>query len=264
MKTIENPNLSIIVSGPCNGKCLFCFWKPEKIMSGYLKRLSEVLDGLPEQFDRISLTGGEPTISSYLKPILKTILGRRARWPKVVLTTNGSNLKLEMMTQFMGIVDHVNISRHDIDDEKNKEIFQTEVVPDAKLLLWKVMNLNIAGIDVTANCVIQNPEQPGSIKRYVEFARKVGFSTVCFRKEHKEGRDLSPTKQELVFSHYKPVSETSCPVCRSKTQIIDGATVIWTASIPEPSEGLDLIYEAVFHPDGTLSADWNKNIILEL
>lgn len=27
----SNPNLSIILPGPCNCKCKFCFWKEQKV-----------------------------------------------------------------------------------------------------------------------------------------------------------------------------------------------------------------------------------------
>lgn len=262
MRTIDDPNLSVIVPGPCNGKCGFCFWKHEEVIDGYFKRLKNVLDSLPEQFNKISLTGGEPTISKYLPPILRVIGDRRDRWKKVVLTTNGTGLKPGSIEQFDGAVDHVNISRHSEWNKDNDKIFGAEM-PSGDLIECRIARLNKMGIDVTANCVIQSDVQP-RVSPFITWAKSVGFSSVCFRKQHSEGCDLSPTTQENDYTEYKHIAESSCPVCRTTTQLIHGIKVFWSLSIPEPSEGLDLIYEAVLHPDGTLSADWGKNIELEL
>lgn len=261
MRTIMDPNFSIVVPGPCNGNCSFCFWKPEEMATKYIGWLAQVLDRLPFQFDKISLTGGEPTLSKHLTDILAMISTRRKRWKKVVLTTNGANLTEKLINHMEGIVDHVNISRHDIVDDVNYRLFGHASMPRSVTLIHTIERFNRIGIDVTANCVIHPNTRPSE---YIRWAKRVGFSAVCFRKPHKKGCDLKPTSQEEIYEQRKPISESSCPVCRSKTQLIHGINVIWTASIPEPSEGLDLIYEAILHPDGTLSADWSKNIELEL
>jgi len=170
------------------------------------------LDSMPSQFRQISLTGGEPTLSHYFLPITGILRQRRDRWPKIVLTTNGTNLRnSEIRTEIEDVVDHINISRHAVDDNENFKIFGTKTVPDQNVLYYTIGEMNAIGIDVTANCVIQNNKQPG-VKKYLEFAKKMGFSAVCFRKRHGNNINLSPTSQENGYSHYKSVHESECPV----------------------------------------------------
>jgi DNA-binding cell septation regulator SpoVG len=95
--------------------------------------------------------------------------------------------------------------------------------------------------------------------------RDVGFSEICFRKAHTETSDLKPTETERLVSAFKIAQHSECPVCRSDLRIIEGMQTWWTASIAEPSDLMvDKMYEAVFHPDGKLYADWSKNIEIEL
>lgn len=265
METIADPNFSIVLPGPCNGKCHFCFWKREDAKyelspEVFSMRLDYILQRLPSQFRQISITGGEPTMSPCFKSVLNVIRHRKARWPKVVLTTNGTGLRPDV-NRFQDVVDHVNISRHGASDVVNNRIFGT-IMPPLGLIECKIARLNRLGVDVTANCVLS----PTLLHcdNFIKCMRGVGFSSVCFRKPHEEGCTLDPTPEEKLYKDWKVTGEYSCPVCRTKTQIIQGVTVSWKASIPEPSEGLDLIYEAILHPDGTLSADWRKNIIIDL
>jgi MoaA/NifB/PqqE/SkfB family radical SAM enzyme len=273
LETITSPNFSIILPGPCQCHCDFCFWERSNLELNprqYADRLEEVLNGLPEQFWQCSITGGEPLLSPVLFTVLKMV---RARFDKVVFTTNGGipvgknyENKLTLMKAIPALaecVDHVNISRHDRDDNTNSAIFGTEMMRSGYLGRCVIM-LNQYGIQVCNNCVL--PKNRGfHTNGHIKWARETGFSSVCFRKPHEENCDLSPTPQEQEYRNWKVVNHSECPVCRSDTQIIEGMPVIWTASIPEPQDVMgDTIYEAVFHPDGELTADWSKNIELDV
>jgi len=263
MDTIVDPNFSIVLPGGCNGRCKFCFWKEEKFNPhGFLNGLSDALTGLPEQFWKISITGGEPTLSPIIDEVLNMIREVKERWPKVVFTTNGAELERTAF-KLKGVVDFVNISRHDINDNKNYEIFGTDrMIPTMEEIVGHNAALNRHGIETTANCVLRPDLDP---REYIKFAGPMGFSAVCFRKPHVEGCTLEPTEQERAFNDHTPIGESSCPVCRSKTQLIRGMRVVWQTSIPEPSDIMpDEIYEVVLHPDGELYADWSKRIPLEI
>jgi hypothetical protein len=45
-------------------------------------------------------------------------------------------------------------------------------------------------------------------------------------------------------------------VCRNTTQTINGTTVVWKASVEEPSKDLGMIYEVVYNENGKLTSDW--------
>ena len=127
MKIIkDNPNFSILLPSTCNASCKFCFWNRDTTCSdNYLELVRSQLNNIPDIFDQISLTGGEPTRSKYFAPVLDMI--DKNRWKKVVLTTNGNNLMVHKDS--LNKIDFINISRHHWDDAENYKIFGTETVP---------------------------------------------------------------------------------------------------------------------------------------
>ena len=253
--TVSNPNFSIVMPGGCNGKCDFCFWEKTKTCKNYTEKLSEVLENLPEQFNQISITGGEPTISPYFENVLNII--DRDRYRKVVLTTNASNLS-KVMNMLEGRVDHVNISRHHFKDEINNSVFKTQM-PSSDSLKKMIRDLNKIGIDVTFSAVLnENLNTKKDIKEYIKFSKDCGATKVFFRKQH---GNLDPSKAEQSFENYKS-EEFRCPVCRTKVQLIEGMNVEWKSSLIEPSNEINKIFELIFNENGKLTKDWEgKNII---
>lgn len=249
----EQPNLSIVLPGPCNAKCKFCFWDREdtKVPSDYLSTLDFILSNLPPQFNQISLTGGEPTLS----PVFYEVLDRipKSRYNKVVLSTNGVNLGNVSKHSLFKKVDFINISRHHWEDRENAKIFGTGTVPSSVRIRKFIREIPQP---ITLNCVIPAKlSDQGFIKSYLYFAMSVCAKNVAFRKEH---GTLAPTKAEESFKAVKGF-EGGCPVCRYKTQNIYGIWVTWKASVSEPSKKLKGIYELVYKPTG-LSADWEGKL----
>lgn len=255
--TINNPNFSIVVPGGCNGKCDFCFWQKTKPCGNYINKLTETLNNLPSQFYQISLTGGEPTISPYLKSILETIDKRN--FTKVVLTTNGSKL-LDVIPMLEGKVNHINISRHHYEEDLNNNVFKTKMISNRQLK-HVIAELNKVGIDVTLSAVLnENLNNKSQIKEYIDFAHRMGATQVFFRKPH---GTLEPTSVEKAFESYKG-SEYHCPVCRTKTQLIEGMHVAWKASLEEPSSVMSKIYELIYHEDGSVTKDWEGKLNVDV
>lgn len=273
LETVESPNFSVILPGPCTAHCSFCFWRRDKKELDnrkFMERLKEVISKLPPQFTKCSITGGEPTLSPVVRQALYPL---RHRFDKLVFTTNGANFfgVLPRNPKSIGhtiadVCDFVNISRHSISDEENCRIFGARM-PTSEKVREIIETCNRRGVPVCANCVLPSRQILASFNAdaFIQWAKLIGFSSVCFRKPHEEGCDLKSTIFECQFMDYKKTNESFCPVCRSTHQLIHGIEVVWSASIPEPSEGMgDVIYEAVLHPDGTLSADWSKNLEIEL
>jgi len=293
LNTIADPNFSIILPGPCNANCAFCFWKRDENenaeISNYMLKLDALLSKLPKQFTQVSLTGGEPTISKHLPSVLNVLRDHRKQFNKVVLTTNlvrpitlrKDERIQEFVRQFSGVVDYVNVSIHHNVTETNKKILRVKdgnITPDTEMLKKFINKMNIIGIPVNANCVLTNNLVhdwlegaarwiflKSSIDDYITEIKRLGFSSISFRKPHTKDSGLEPHPAEVAFQNRKVVMESKCPVCVAKTQIIDGMYVTWKRSVAEPSDSMpDLIYELVYHPDETLAADWSKNIIVEV
>lgn len=251
-ETILNPNFSIVVPGGCNGSCDFCFWKQSKVCENYTTKLVETLNSMPSQFYQLSLTGGEPSLSPYLNSILESI--DRKKWTNTVLTSNGTNL-LKFIPKLKGKIDHVNISRHHYDDEINESVFKTSSVPNSDKLKILVKELNKVGIDVTYSAVItEGLNDKESIEKFIKYANSQGVYQVFLRKQH---GTLDPSEAEKAFEHL-PSESHDCPVCRNTTQKIGKTTVVWKASLEEPSKELGMIYEVVYNENGVLTSDWEQ------
>lgn len=268
--TISNPNLSIIAPGPCNMKCGFCFWERDpgemNDLTSYMAKLSECLKKLPPQFTQVSITGGEPTLCSIIDEILSEI-GASGRFNKVVLTTNGTKLQELINGGSLRFVTNINISRHSIYNVVNNVVFginpNAEILPSIVELGLLNVQLNRLGIETCCNAVIGIATEP--VSDFIAGMRLAGFTETTFRKQHTSDSNLSPTDYEFSVAHHKIIAHSECPVCRSDLRIINGMKTWWTASIAEPSDVMtDKVYEAVFHPDGKLYADWSKNIEIEL
>lgn len=259
----DEPNFSIVMPGSCNCNCSFCFWKEQSADEKYLENLEEALKCLPEDFYQVSITGGEPTLSPYFAEVV-SLCSKYFR--KIVVTTNGTNLEkyIQLLRNIQWHTNdyhhpvrvYVNISRHHHDESINQEIFGTDSVPDAADLIDLNHQLNKAGIPVNVNCVLtEHMENHIDIIKFINQSKELYFSSVAFRKQH---GDLEPSDQERQFDEYVAINEGFCPVCRSKTQLINGVEVYWKSSIAEPVEELpsDMVYELVFHPNTDLTADW--------
>lgn len=243
----EEANFSAVLPGGCNARCEFCFWSRSECESPlYVQQLAWYLDRL--NVNQISLTGGEPCISPVLRDVLG-VLDRRDL--KVVLTTNGHGL-LAMIPHMEGVVDHINISRHDASDSVNNFVFDTASVPQRGELKKLCSVANMAGIDVTLNRVVL-PDWDSSVEFYdfVNFSQDVGASALTIRKDYR-GDCLNMTPVESGLGYVG--KERSCPVCVTTSYVINGLPVHFKRSLEETDS--DGLHEFVYHPDGRLTSDW--------
>jgi MoaA/NifB/PqqE/SkfB family radical SAM enzyme len=248
----KTPNFSIIMPGDCNANCNFCTWKRcENESPDFLKNLEHTLDDMKEVITQVSITGGEPTLSPVFKEVLDILRGRGL---KVVLTTNGSGLRQSFFSRMRGVVDHLNISRHHEHDDSNMRIFSTKGIPSVLQLTYLCSAANVNGIDVTLNQVIDDSSELYSLVSFVSFAKRVGATAVCFRKNH----SLNSLDKTLAEREMKIIGfEERCPVCVTNTYLIKGMYTYLKTSLEEPSEHINEVFEFVFQPDGILYEDWN-------
>ena len=261
-----DPNLSIILPGGCSASCYFCFGQMEGDQpADYMAQVTKVLQDAPAAFWQLSLTGGEPTESPYLEWLLKTIDPKR--WGKVVLSTNGYEGRV--LGFDLSGVHHINLSRHDIEDNDNRYVYGCEGMPDVDDLKRIIGELHRRAVDVTLNAVLRFVDQDDHqdvvwVADYIQMAREVGASAVTFRKESREGSSLAPPVQIEAYHDHAAVRESSCPVCWSKTIIVDGLPITWKSSLWEPSDDLDDVYELIVQPTGKLTMDWRGSKVVRI
>ena len=250
---IVDKNFSIVTPGGCNANCIFCTDShTRKAAKDYIPNLINTLNRLPRSFESCSITGGEPTTSKSLLSILALVRARGFK--RVVLTTNGTRL-LALAPALEGLVDHVNVSRHSVQDDENAVIFGTDKVPSTDTLSRAISALSARRIDTTLNVVYTDHNDNLDVSSYVSYAKWVGAGAVCFRYDHSLGC-VAETGLERRFSEWKRVQESSCPVCRTHTIIYNGMRVIFKASASEPSNDMGEVYEVIYHITGKLTTDW--------
>lgn len=248
----ETANFSIILPGSCNAKCSFCFWKRSSAESPmFAQQLTWFLAALGPKVTQISLTGGEPTLSPVFDDVIAALRNRSET--KIVLTTNGAALK-EKLPLISGVVRHINISRHAIDDVENRSIFGTITVPTKADIAELCDMANTLNIDVTLNKVVPHDyADMDEFKLFVEFAKSVGASSVSFRKDYSvNSLEATPLEKHLGRAGIT----RSCPVCVTNSYLFRGIPVHFKMSLEEPSGVLPYIYEFIYHPDGRLTEDW--------
>ena len=148
----------INVTNKCNAKCSFCAntWHKE-YRDLDLDFLKEILDIIQNSIHRISISGGEPLIEpNKLEEVLKIVNSYNRM---ITLNTNGKFLKdnIEMLNKYK--IDSIQISRHHYEDEKNNEIFKTEVLP------LEEINTIDSKAELNINCLL--------IKNYIDSKEEV-------------------------------------------------------------------------------------------
>lgn len=283
-KYYSNAQMSLYVTKKCNANCGFCMNKYEKRFckalelddSNYLKALNNVLDTLKLVNPPITITGGEPTKSMRLVPILRLINNKGYRFR--TFSTNGTGLldRYEGKTILSHIlennaINNINISRMVIDDENNKKIMR---INQSNELIRKVFTFGkINNMDMRLSCSLQKGgvENLNDILEYNDYYEKIGIDTIIFRELipinncRKEYND-SIIKIDKIFESIKNDSRFKY------IKTLDG--MYYNVYIYRYKDKLvkcyqekrdlgkkiddDIIREFVFYPDGNLDSGWNK------
>lgn len=306
-RVYSNVNLSIFTDDYCNANCKFCvaqlrfenkgkMHKKSKIASDdeYLSRLDDILNRLRPLNPSISITGGEPTKSRRLVPILRLI--EKYGYRKRTLTTNGSGLFdiVEGKSILQHITDnhfqHLNISKAHFDEEINKHIMQYEN--------GYCSNDDIARIAIFAkannlrprmSCLLlkEGINDMNGIIRYLDYYNSLYIDNVIFRetmdydeqamKNHdkmaylknnkvylndiwkcidKDNR-FTPIKQLLGYYYYVEVYKY-----QGIDMVSESANLVKLYEQKQIAN--DVVFEMIFHPNGNLNGSWvdNEDILL--
>lgn len=168
----------------CNGRCPWCIEK-----SGYHPTKHATWRVIAEQAlksgkTNIILLGGEPTL---YKDISKIIGVLNSAGRKVWVTTNGGLLSPDYIRNTLVGITGINISIHDSDLEKNREITGIHI-RDLKDIVTALHEIG-ANIRFNCNCIFGHVDNKEAIERYIEFAKSVGADKIRFAelKQDEEG-----------------------------------------------------------------------------
>jgi len=257
----EEPNFSIITPGGCNSHCAFCTDPMNyKASTEYLPNLMKSLSDKPDKFNRVSITGGEPTLSPLLKEIL--VLSRLS-FDKVVLTTNATKLQ-ENVDLITSCVDHLNISRHRIGYDANVQVFKQKRIPKDEVLKDVIPYILSQCVDVNFNHVYSPDDKyfldREYVMRYIDYVRKLGGTSISFRYDQNLNQLDNTWIEKDFLTDHKIERKGNCKVCRNFAMFIDGFCVVWKSSFANPEQWMDEneVYEYVYHTDGILRTGWER------
>lgn len=181
--------IKIVIPAGCNAKCPFCYNKDkemnydtEKFLKNFLPSLKDIVNKIGNKNPMsLDITGGEPTLNI---PLIINVInqlkesGIKEKFCRVTLTTNGVHLK-EVAPYFKDFIDYINISIHDYNIDKRKEIMGF-IIEDYKDI---IKECNKAGITCSATGVLFRHIDNFPIWRdnFIKWAKEQGFIAVRFR-----------------------------------------------------------------------------------
>lgn len=304
----DNVNLSIFVDDYCNADCKFCvaqlryenakqmYCKPKLDNDEeYFARLDKVLEYIKPLNVSVSITGGEPTKSKRLVPILRLLEKHDMR--KRTITSNGSGLfdRVEGKTILDHLIEnniqHLNISRTHYDEDVNRKIMDYKTGYCSNDMLADIIPYSLSrGLRPRLSSLLlqEGINNLSEMKKYISFYEKMGIDNIIFRElmdydkttminqekmnyceankvllntiweDMDNDESFAKIKNILGYYYYVEIyKHNDTVICSESANLVNQKL--------EKDNNKDYIYEMVFHPNGNLNGSWvdNEEILLE-
>ena len=183
----HNKKALIKVTEKCNMKCKHCFNDStyigqEMSLDFYVEKLIPFL--IKNNFDKVTLTGGEPTLNKHIYEMVRVTLNNNI---KVTLCTNGISLKLREIKKFNNSRFKLNVS---LDGFSSESYGSFRGVNENGFALVKKNIEELATFGYVKGILV-TPNNYSSISEYVElviWAKKISLNYVLFNKFAELGR----------------------------------------------------------------------------
>lgn len=273
--------IKLVIPGSCNANCSFCYNKHSNKMEKCTAELKQYwldnfllsLEQIILKIDKkqpisIDITGNEPTLdTNFFIQVMHKLRGfsLRNEVSRITCTTNGIGLK--KVAPFMkGVVNYVNISVHDYNQERRKQIFGT-YFPTDKYYENAVQLLLDNGIHASAIAVVSEEISNFSSWRdsFIKWADKIGFVSLRFRYDVYCNNNsflnyMNNTINDKAFYTIQKENTPDSNWCQLSTK--DGFMVFFLKGVIDTykvSPGIEFIV----HDDGKAYADFNKSVLFE-
>lgn len=268
-------HLHLKVTDTCMCKCNFCIEQGKagcENHSKYIEALDKILRELKENglLYSVSITGGEPLTFDRLEDIL--FMFKKYNVPFTTMNTNGILLNDNNIKRIDGVLDFVDISRHNIDDNANSAVFMNNNIPDTDRLKYIKSKFN--STKMRLQYVITNTMCIDDIKEFVDtfyFADDFSFRSLMKpAKQHnvsyENNKSMTCYKNILknVYKEFEFVNQTIQDYYVYETWKYRGKDLTFSYSNmkmleeQERHEDENFARELILHPDCTLSGSWNK------
>ena len=191
LKIYHPCNLNIFIGNICHNRCGFCINKnvnPRIDDKTYYAALKKCLSELQGKHFEITITGGEPTLEKErLVEVMR--LCKEYGFPCRTFSTTGRHIMTpyegKLLCQHMienNFINNINISRMDISEEGNKQIFIGDNLSNEEIEKLAVFfNLNDAQMRISCNLIEGHIDTFDRMLGFVDFYRKKEVETVMFR-----------------------------------------------------------------------------------
>lgn len=284
-----NINLYIDMHSACNAKCPFCINRvnfprqdiPDEI---FLNNLEKAVQLTRFATPSIQIVGGEPTLRpARLLAILDLI--RRYRMRKPAITTNGSGM-VPLLDNLDSAIEHVNISRHHMDDTQHNSVMGFENPLNHSTLVEILMNHPL-GTKIRLNCCLLKGHIDSfrQIIDYIDWGIGIGARNICFSTlSHLPDNYIYPRSfveqsrsfqvgfnsimaevdadKRFEFQKFHTGSHCMYEIWEYRKEH-RRATIVFATSNNRFAQALDevedLIELMVFHSNGVLAGSWNRD-----
>lgn len=257
----------------------------------YFTRLEAVIKRIRPINPSVSLTGGEPSLCPRLTRIVELLNHYDIR--KRTITTNGTGLLIKQNGKYPldllieNKFQHLNISHAHYDYDKNIALMKYSKTELPHELLKEIVSIsNPAGLRARLSCVLIKEGVNGvpEMKKYMKFAESIGVDNVVFRElmkydtsRIKAGRildfcernrvDLNKVWEEIdndpdftfinqVLGYYYYVEVYKYHNIDMVSESADLKNIAKEKA--KANTELPVVYEMVFHPNGTLNGSWRE------
>ena len=265
-------HLHLKLTNACNAKCNFCVEQNSKCkenVSHFIDNVDAMLAEMEKEgiLYSVSLTGGEPLLFLKFNELCEVLKKHKIKF--LTMNTNATYLE-QNIGLIDGLFDFVDISRHSVDDERNRDIFNTNVptLDDLKRIKSKMKKTK-----VRIQCVLC---EDCSVDYVLNFIDKVRFADdVSFRKlmtlSDSYGVNYNPNDDnyykilEYFYNHYNLNEQTIQEYYVYEIWDCDGIDVTFSYSNmkmvlnAENNEDERVCREFIIHPSGVISGSWDYN-----
>ena len=265
-------SVKIVLPCYCQARCPFCFNNLTSVTQRH--DYEHFLDNLPKTLDMIfnhihnrpitlDITGNEPTFDiNFFSRFINIIEKYKSKTAKIVLTTNGYNLKT-CLNDLPRVVDIVNISVHHYNYINRQNIFNTSHIPDDISLKKIISDLKSNGISCTAVAVLYDKIENFEVfyNNFVSWAINLGFKDIRMRSDFCSNNEFI---DEIL--NIKMKNERTNEVGGLTTKIIvdedTGFETYILKGVPDLTEYV-VGAELVIDDDGYCYIDYNKRYTVD-
>ena len=264
-------HLHLKLTNRCNAKCYFCVEQNSKCEENadlYLKHVDMMLSEMEKEgiLFSVSVTGGEPLLFSKFDELCDILRKHDIKF--LTMNTNGKYLKSKLHI-IDGLFDFIDISRHDINDLENSNIFNCKDMPTIEDL--KEIKSKLTKTKMRIQCVMCNMK---TINDVIEFINIFSFADdLSFRKlmklsdkhgvSYNEHEELYYSMLKYAYDNFDLKEQTIQDYYvyeiwnNGKTDITFSYSNMKMLYEVESKENKSVCREFIIHPNGIISGSWD-------